>query len=298
MTAPPAIFDPLAVTAARARALARYRADPAGAADFLLARVAEDVSDRLSLIRRKFNAPLDLCTDCRLFADRLVSDHGLTTLIHAGSGACRTSTSLVVDLERLPFAPRSFDLIVSGLALHTVNDLPGTLAQICASLLPDGLFLAALMGGSTLRELRVALLEAETEITGGASPRVAPAVDVRDLGSLLQRAGFALPVVDSDVVTVTYADPLALMHDLRAMGATNTLTERSRRVLRRDVLARALDIYRQRFAAPDGRVSATFEILTATAWAPHPRQQQPLAPGSAKTRLADALSPKKPASDT
>ncbi len=221
----------------------------------------------------------------------MIRDHGLGRMTTADTIA-NARPDVVLDLERLPFLAQSFDLVLSGLALQTVNDLPGTLAQICVCLKPDGLFLGALIGGRTLHELRSALLEAEAEVTGGVSPRVAPMIDVKDLGHLLQRAGFALPVVDSDVVDVTYAHPLALMRELRGMGAVNVLVERRRTFLRRDVLARAIEIYQKRFATPGGRVRATFEILTATAWAPHASQQKPLAPGSAKTRLVDVLGDK------
>jgi SAM-dependent methyltransferase len=193
------------------------------------------------------------------------------------------------DEEALPFAEAALDLVVSGLSLHLVNDLPGTLVQIRRALKPDGLLLAALLGGATLTELRTAFLIAEEELEGGASPHVAPFADVRDLGGLLQRAQFALPVVDSDTVTVTYSDPLALMLELRAMGASNALVERRRRPLRRATLARALEVYRDRFGLPGGRVPATFEIITLTAWAPHPSQPKPLRPGSATTSLADVL---------
>jgi SAM-dependent methyltransferase len=196
---------------------------------------------------------------------------------------------LVADEEHLPLAPESLDLVVSGLALTFTNDLPGVLAQINRALKPDGLLLAAVMGPRTLQELRAALLAAEAETTSGASPRVAPFIDVRDMGALLQRAQFALPVTDSELVTVAYDDALALMRDLRAMGATNVLAERSRRGLRRDTLGRALAIYQERFARPDGRVIATFEIVTMTGWKPHESQQKPLRPGSAAARLADAL---------
>jgi SAM-dependent methyltransferase len=219
---------------------------------------------------------------------RLKREHELARLTTADALA-EARPDVVVDLERLPFAVGQFDLVVSGLALQVVNDLPGVLAQVCGCLKPDGLFLGAMTGGRTLEELRAAFLQAETEVTGGVSPRVAPMVEVRDFGSLLQRAGFALPVVDSDVVEVTYAHPLALMRELRAMGAGNVLAERRRNFLRRDVLARAIEIYQQRFAVPGGRVRATFEILTATAWAPHASQQKPLKPGSAQVRLGDVL---------
>ncbi len=189
----------------------------------------------------------------------------------------------------MPFAPASLDLVVSGLALHHVNDLPGSLVQIRRALKPDGLFLAALLGGETLKELREAWLIAEDEVSGGASPRVAPFADVRDLGGLLQRAGFALPVADTDVVRVTYASPLDLMREIKAMGASNVLTARRRVPVTRTLLFRAAEVYAERFALADGRIPATFEIITLTAWVPHESQQKPLQPGSAKARLADAL---------
>ena len=199
------------------------------------------------------------------------------------------SLAVVADEEALPFRDASLDLVVSALALQFVNDLPGTLIQIRRALKPDGLFLAAMIGGESLAELRAAFAEAEAEIEGGVSPRVAPFADLRDLGALLQRAGFALPVTDVDRVTVRYASPMALMHDLRRMGAGNALTERRRTPLRRATLRRMLEIYAERFADADGRIRATFEIVWLSGWAPHESQQQPLAPGSAKTRLADAL---------
>ena len=193
------------------------------------------------------------------------------------------------DEEALPFAAASLDLATSVLALQFVNDLPGALAQIRRALRPDGLFLAALVGGETLHELAAVLTEAEAELTGGASPHVAPFLEVRTAGALLQRVGFALPVVDQDRLTVRYADPLALMRDLRAMGAGNPLAERSRRPLRRDVLFRAVAAYAARFADPDGRIRASFDVISLSGWAPHESQQKPLRPGSAQARLADVL---------
>ena len=189
----------------------------------------------------------------------------------------------------MPFGDGTLDLVVSALALQFVNDLPGTLVQIRRALKPDGLFLAALLGGETLTELRQAFAAAESEVEGGASPRVAPFADLRELGALLQRAGFALPVTDVDRLTVRYDSVFGLMHDLRRMGATNALFARRRTPLRRATLMRMAEIYAQRFADADGRVRATFEIVWLSGWAPHPSQQQPLKPGSAKARLADAL---------
>ena len=261
--------------------------------DFLLARVADDLVERLAAVNRRFLNAVNLGAYHGLLGRRLrqVPSVELVTDMEAAGHllAQCDGPRLQADEEALPFAEQSLDLVVSGLALHFVNDLPGTLIQIRRSLKPDGLLLAALLGGATLTELRTAFLVAEEEMEAGASPRVAPFADVRDLGGLLQRAGFALPVADSDTLTVTYRDPLALMLELRAMGATNALTERSRRPLRRATLARAIEVYRERFGLADGRVPATFEIVTLTGWAPHPSQPKPLRPGSATTRLSDVL---------
>ncbi len=203
----------------------------------------------------------------------------------AGRGGAR----VVADEERPPFAAASLNLVVSLLSLHWTNDLPGALVQVRRALQPDGLFLGAMLGGATLHELRGALLEAEAEVTGGAGPRVSPFADAFDAAGLLQRAGFALPVSDVERLTVTYAHPLRLLADLRAMGETNVLRDRPRRPLTRAVLARAFEIYGERWAEGDGRVPATFEIVWLAGWAPHASQQQPLKPGSAKARLADAV---------
>jgi SAM-dependent methyltransferase len=199
---------------------------------------------------------------------------------------------IAADEETLPLRDASLDLVVSALALQFINDLPGTLIQIRRALRPDGLFLAALAGGETLTELRQAFAVAEAEIEDGISPRVAPFPDVRDMGALLQRAGFALPVTDVDRLTARYDSPISLMHDLRRMGATNALVERSRRPLKRATLTRMSEIYAERFADRDGRIRATFEIIWLSGWAPHASQQKPLAPGSARRRLADALGTK------
>jgi SAM-dependent methyltransferase len=196
---------------------------------------------------------------------------------------------VVADEERLPFGFAKLDLVVSTLALHWTNDVIGTLIQIRRALKPDGLFIGAFFGGTTLTELRQSLMEAEMELTDGVGARVSPFADANDAASLLQRAGFALPVADIDRVTVRYAHPIRLMADLRAMGETSILAERHPRPLTRAVLNRACEIYIQKFAEPDGRVPASFEIITLTGWTPDPSQQQPLKPGSAKMRLADAL---------
>ena len=284
----PEIFDRTLL----ARRRDRFAAD-APAHDFLLAHVAEDIADRLSLIRRTFPMCLNLGAQHGLLSRRLRGLAGIGLMIDAEMSprllARCDGPRVLADEERLPFAPASLDLVVSGLSLHLVNDLPGALIQIRRALKPDGLFLAALLGGSTLTELRQAFVQAEAELEGGASPRVAPFADVRDLGHLLQRAGFTLPVADCDVLQVGYGSALDLMRELQAMGGSNVLRERRRTALRRATLLRAAAVYAERFARPDGRVTATFEIITLTGWAPHASQQQPLRPGSAKTRLADAL---------
>ena len=197
--------------------------------------------------------------------------------------------ALAADEEFLPFGAGSFDLVLSCLSLHWVNDLPGALLQIRHALKPDGLFLAALLGGETLTELRQALLEAELEVEGGASPRVSPFADLRDLGGLLQRAGFALPVADLDSLTLDYESPFALAQDLRVLGETNAVAAQRRGTSRRETLLKAAAIYQTRHGRPDGRIPASFQVLYLTGWAPHASQQQPLAPGSARTRLAAAL---------
>ena len=255
--------------------------------------MADDLIERLAAIQRRFPVALNLGAYHGLIGRRLRQVPGVEMVIDAEAAPrlleqCE-GPRVRADEEALPFRDQSLDLVVSGLSLHFVNDLPGALVQIRRALKPDGLLLAALLGGNTLVELRNAFLAAEEEMEGGASPRVAPFAEVQDLGALLQRAKFALPVVDADTVTATYPDALALMREVRAMGAANALSARRRTPLRRATLMRAVEIYRQRFGLPDGRVPATFEIVTLTGWAPHESQQQPLQPGTAKMRLADAL---------
>ncbi|OHV15269.1 SAM-dependent methyltransferase [Methylorubrum extorquens] len=277
------LFDPALVR----RRIARARRS--GYAGFLLERVAEDLEDRLAAVTRSFPLGLDLGTPLPLVSERLLQSGRVERMIHLAP-VSEPNGSVVGDPEVLPFGGHAgFDLAVSALALQHVNDLPGALLQVRRALKPDGLFLAGLLGGATLTELRQAFLQAESETEGGASPRVAPFAELRDLGGLLQRAGFALPVVDADTITVRYGDPFSLMRDLRAMGLTNALHDRRRAPLRRATLMRAAAIYAERFSDPDGRLRATFEILWLSGWAPHESQQKPLRPGSAKARLADAL---------
>lgn len=271
------------------RALGRSRLRRAlagGYPDFLLQRAADDLAERLGAVLREFTVAADLGTPLPVVAPVVA---GKTRRLLRMAEAEGAAADLVGDLERLPFAAGSLDLAVSLLALQGVNDLPGALIQIKRALRPDGLFMGCLLGGRSLQELRQALLEAESETTGGVSPRVAPFADLRDLGSLLQRAGFALPVIDSETVTVRYRDAFGLFRDLRAMGWTNSLIARRKAPLRRETLLRAAALYAERFADPDGRLPATFEFVWLSGWSPHESQQKPLRPGSAKARLADAL---------
>ncbi|MGZ5984808.1 MAG: methyltransferase domain-containing protein [Caulobacteraceae bacterium] len=290
-SAPPRLFD---------RDLHRRRLDRAapgyGAADFLKARAAADAVERLEAIMRDFPVAVDLGARTGAFAAALAASEAKTkvgALIEADLShrmlSGRPGPRVQADEERLPFADESLNLVVSLLSLHWTNDPVGALIQIRQALKPDGLFLGALFGGATLTELRQCLTQAEAELLGGAGLHVSPFADVFDGAGLLQRAGFALPVADLDRVTVRYASALELIRDVRAMGESNVLNDRARRPLTRPVLARTVEIYHERFSEPDGRVRATFDIVGLTGWAPHPDQQQPLRPGSAKMRLADAL---------
>jgi SAM-dependent methyltransferase len=255
------------------------RAVRLGPVTFLLDRVAEDMRERLGAVLRDFKTVADIWTPGDVLD---------------GAEAKRFDTSRRIGMfdstgEALRLAPESIDLALSALALHFANDLPGVLAQIRRALRPDGLFLAALLGGDTLVELKESFTAAEVELEGGLSPRVLPFADLRDLGALLQRAGFALPVADVDRVVVRYDGAFALMLDLRRMGATNVLVERRRTPLRRATLLRMAQIYAERFSDSDGRIRATFDIIWLSGWAPHASQQQPLKPGSAKASLAEAV---------
>jgi SAM-dependent methyltransferase len=282
----PTIFDRLLLRQRRRRARAL------GPETFLIDRVAADLAERLAAVLRFFDRAVDLGTPTDAMRRALIATGKVGTIVAAEPAAERLDDSfarVAADEEALPFADGSLDLAVSALALQFVNDLPGTLIQIRRALKPDGLLLAALIGGDSLAELREAFAAAESDIEGGISPRVVPFADVREMGALLQRAGFALPVVDTDRLTVRYDSIFALMRDLRRMGATNILAERRRAPLRRATLARAAEIYGERFADADGRLRASFDIVWLSGWAPHESQQKPLQPGSAKRRLADAL---------
>ena len=279
------------------RALVRRRreraVDRGDTSDFLFAEVAARVADRLADVRRNFAVGVDLGGRGGHLS-RAVMATGRVERLFATDPSPSLAAGLAVpalaaDEEALPFAPASLDLVTSSLALHWVNDLPGAMVQIRQVLRPDGLFLGALFGGETLYELRQVLMEAELAVTGGVAPRISPMADLRDAAGLLQRAGFALPVADRDMLTVAYPDVLALMRDLSRMGETNAVRMRSGRALRRDVLAETVRLYEKRHAIAQGRVRASFEVLYLSGWAPAATQQQPLRPGQAKLRLADAL---------
>jgi SAM-dependent methyltransferase len=287
---PPLIFDRLLLRARRRRGLRL------GPETFLLDQVANELAHRLRLVLRRFDLAVDLGTPAAAVRTALLGDGAIGTMIAADpliAASPRVAAAewleVAADEEALPFGDGTLDLVVSGLALQAVNDLPGVLVQVRRALKPDGLFLAALLGGDTLTELRQSFAVAESELDGGVSPRVAPFADVREMGALLQRAGFALPVTDVDRITVRYGSPFRLLHDLRRMGAANPLAERRRVPLRRVTLLRAMEVYGERFADPDGKVRASFDVVWLSGWAPHDSQQQPLRPGSAKQRLADAL---------
>jgi SAM-dependent methyltransferase len=261
--------------------------------EVLLKHVASEIADRVSAILREFPLGLDLGAYHGVLGRTVAALPTVGEMIYAESvpalAALCPRPAVVCDEELLPFKEACLSLVVSGLALHRVNDLPGALVQIRRALHPDGLFLGAALGGRSLHELREALIEAEAELHGGASPRVAPFADVREYGALLQRAGFALPVTDAELLMVTYPSPRELMREIRALGGGNVMAARRKVPLPRGTLERAEEIYRERHATPEGKIAASFEIVYLTGWAPHASQQKPLAPGSAKQRLADAL---------
>lgn len=271
--------------------------------DFLLREIGERLGERIGDIRRDFPRVLDLGAHDGAMADYLgpagrdmVVQCDLSPAMTAANG--RGHARVVADEEWLPFAPESFDLAVSNLSLHWVNDLPGALAQVRRALKPDGFFLGALLGGDSLFELRRCLMDAELKIEGGLSPRISPMADIRDAGNLLTRAGFALPVADSDTLTISYANAFDLMKELRGMGESNAVAERRKGFSRRATLLEAAAIYAKDYADPDGRVTVTFQVLYLGGWTTHASQQKPLKPGSAAQRLADALgSVEQPAGD-
>jgi SAM-dependent methyltransferase len=266
----PIIFDRAQVRRQRDRAAATLAGH-----DFLIRESADRLVDRLEDVTRGFPLALELGCHGGELAERLRGRFGIETLVScdlsprmAERAKRGGALAAAADEEALPFAEGRFDLVISNLSLHWVNDLPGALLQIRRALKPDGLFVASMLGGETLKELRQAMMEAELAEEGGVSPRVSPFVDVKDAGALLQRAGFSLPVTDIDDVTVTYGNPMTLLADLRGMGETNAVKVRRKGFTRRATLMRALSLYHERFAGPDGRMPASFQILTLTGWTP------------------------------
>jgi SAM-dependent methyltransferase len=281
------VFDTGLLVERKKRALRAGTAD----ADFLMRRVAEDLGERLSTVGRDFPEAAALFCQTATAGDvlRQSGKVGNVHRIEADAALLGDRQGMIATPETVPLPAESLDLAVSLLSLHSMNDIPGMLSQIRRPLMPDGLFLGALAGSGTLAELRESLLLAETELSGGASPRVAPFVDVRDAGGLLQRAGFALPVADMETIRVRYPSMFELIRDLRAMGETSILTARPRRPVPLRLFTRAAEIYAERHAEADGRIPATFQVVWLSGWAPHASQQKPLRPGSATARLADVL---------
>lgn len=272
--------------------LRRKRIASENSADFLLQRTTNDMIERLHVINRIFQKALlfsGLTEEVRLLMRNHPHIASLITMEPPSVYPIGNDVSVIGDEEILPFAPETFDLAISLLTLQWTNDLPGTLIQLRRALKPDGLFIGALIGGETLCELRNIFVEVEIMVRGGASPRIAPFMTIQQMGALLQRAGFALPVVDIERLTIRYDTVLDLMHDLRAMGATNSLTERTRHPLTKGILHNVENLYAKRYADIDGRIRATFELIWFSGWVPHESQQKPLPPGSAHMRLADAL---------
>ena len=282
------VFDQDLIARRRKRALTNGD-DKAG---FLLDIAARELAERLNVVERQFDQAVELHGYTGAAAREVLATGKVGALERVETDAAFAGPDgaiKVSSLEVVPLAPESVNLVVSPLSLHLTNDTPGVFIQIRRALKPDGLFLAAIPGSGTLQELREVLLATEAEMSGGASPRVIPFADVRDMGGLLQRAGFTLPVADTENYTVRYGSLFSLLKDLRAMGMTNPLAARSRAPLSKAFFLRAAEIYAERFSDPDGRIRATFSIIYVSGWAPHESQQKPLARGSARTRLADAL---------
>jgi SAM-dependent methyltransferase len=276
------VYEPAAAPLLFDRALLRARlarAQRLGPATFLLDRIAEDMVERLNAVLRDFKSAAEVGAHGAPIGRALAGRFGKVARVDLPEQ----------EAERLPLEAQSLDLALSALAFQFVNDLPGVLAQIRRALRPDGLLMAAMIGGDTLTELRQSFAAAEAELEGGVSPRVAPFADLRDIGALLQRAGLALPVTDVDRIVVRYDSAFDLMHDLRRMGATNILVERRRTMTRRATMLRMAQIYQERFADPDGRIRATFDVIWLSGWAPHDSQPKPLKPGSAKASLEQAV---------
>jgi malonyl-ACP O-methyltransferase BioC len=294
MVEPMIVFNRRTIRKHRARAAANLEKH-----DFLFKETSERLCDRLDDIKRTFPLALDLGCRTGQIARTIAGRGNIKKLMQcdlAPEMVARAETKgnprLVVDEEALPFKNSAFDLIISNLTLHWVNDLPGTLLQARRTLKPDGLFLASILGGETLKELRTAMAEAEISEEGGLSPRISPMANIQDLAQLLQRAGFALPVVDTETITVMYTDIMSLMLDIRSMGESNAVIENRKGLMKKSTMAAAALNYSRNFTDNNGKMPATFQILTMTGWAPDASQQKPLKPGSASYSLIDALTGK------
>lgn len=256
--------------------------------DFLMKLTVEDMLERLSAINRTFDNAIALfgrtenLTDAMRASPQIKNTLRVEEEIHVGAA------DHIVKGDDMRLEPNSVDLVLAPFGLHWANDLPGALIQLHQAIKPDGLLMAVLPGPDTLQELRDALLTAESDVTGGAAMRVDPFTDIRDAGGLLQRAGYALPVVDRDDLTVRYDTPFDLIDDLRKMGANGQFSASSPALLR-ETVGRLLTVYAERYADADGRLRATFSLISMSGWVPHESQQKPLKPGSAKSRMADAL---------
>lgn len=293
-SAPPHLFDMQALTRHRNRAAANF-----AEFSFLKQLGVDRLVERLSLVKRSFTDILDI--GCH--AGEMVSGLSESTLYHsdmrftqielaqkfADIASQNKAHTVCSGMTPLPVSPAQFDAITSAMFLHWIDDLPGLLTQARLALRPDGFFVANMLGGRSLQELRQVLVAAETELYGGMRPRTLPMADIRDLGGVMQRAGFVLPVIDAELITVTYSELFRLMADLRGMGEQNALTARSRHFTSKALFMKAAEIYRDEFSTADGQITASFELITLTGWSPAPSQPQPLAPGSATRRLADAI---------
>ena len=280
------MFDPHLHSLRLARAKNRFQTGN----DFLMQSVSDEMLERLTAVNRTFDSAIALFARSSYLSEKMDASAQIKTVVRVEETGDQETIDHICTLDLLKLEKQSADLIIAPLSLHWSNDLPGTLIQIAQTLRPDGLLMAALPGPDTLVELRQSLLAAESEVSGGAATRIDPFTDIRDAGSLLQRAGLALPVVDQDILTVRYDTALDLIRDLRLFGATSHLANNQRPPLTRKTIARLVEIYAERFSDPDGRIRATFSFVSMSGWRPHESQQKPLKPGSAKTRLADALS--------
>jgi len=291
-TPPPVLIDSASHRRHRDRAAAAF-----DRVDYLKQAVVERLMDRVEMIRRDLPLVLDVGCHTGALTGALKQSPkigAVKAFDPSAEMAMQTASRHGIDAvaagyDSIPFEGEQFDGIFSAFALHWADDLPGTMIQLRQRLKPDGVMILALAGGETLSGLRASLASAETEISGGMSPRVLPMGDIRDMSGLISRAGLAMPVADSDTLTVTYPDLLTLMAELRAMGEANALMGRVKRMTCRGVFMRAAELYHQRYGDADGRISASFEIITLTGWAPDASQPQPLKPGSAQQRLSDAL---------